>query len=129
MLELYHRGGPLFMGFITLILAVILGITIIYTLSILKNRIDTPQKFIKKISHVKAIGLFALIIGILGQLISLFSAFRAIEIGAVKATPSLISSGFQISMITTIYGILIYLVSLCIWHGLKRLLERPGKSL
>ena len=111
------------MGFLTLLLAIILGVTLRFTLSILKDRIDNPQKSVKMIGYVKAIGLFALIVGILGQLISLFSAFRAIEIGAVKATPSLISSGFQVSMITTLYGILIYALSVIIWYSLKRFID------
>jgi len=63
---------------------------------------------------VKSFGSFALVTGILGQLIGLFSAFQAIaEIGAVS--PAMLAGGLKVSMITTIYGVVIFLIAYMIW--------------
>ena len=47
------------------------------------RKINNSEQTLRKINTVKSLGIFALIIGILGQLIGLFSAFRAIRFGEV----------------------------------------------
>ena len=60
---------------------------------------------------VKEIGLLALALGILGQLIGLMGAFEGIEaMGGVSQ--SILVGGLKVSSITSIYGLLIYIVSL-----------------
>ena len=76
-----------------------------------------PDNIKSKIGYIKSIGLFAMVIGILGQLIGLFEAFQAIEqMGGV--TPEMLAGGIKVSMITTLYGITIYVISFLIWLGL-----------
>lgn len=67
-----------------------------------------------QISHIKSIGLFAMIVGVLGQLIGLYSAFAAIEqMGSIA--PALLAGGLKVSMITTLYGAIIYMISYLVW--------------
>lgn len=62
---------------------------------------------------VKEIGLLALALGILGQLIGLMGAFEGIEaMGGVSQ--SILVGGLKVSSITSIYGLLIYIVSLIV---------------
>jgi len=59
---------------------------------------------------VREFGLLALTIGILGQLIGLYSGFMAIEsIGNIS--PVILMSGLQVSMITTFYGLIGFVIS------------------
>jgi hypothetical protein len=123
MMELYYMGGPLFMGILTLILIAMLAVSIINGLPVLKNESKTDNDRIK-ISYIKSVGLFALIIGILGQLIGLYQAFMGIEaMGSVSST--MLAGGLKISMITTLYGFLIYVLSYLIWFGLSFSLRNP----
>lgn len=63
---------------------------------------------------IKSIGLLAMITGIFGQLIGLFDAFKIIEqMGTVA--PSMLMGGLKVSMITTLYGVFIYIISYLIW--------------
>lgn len=55
-----------------------------------------------------------MIIGILGQLIGLMEAFSAIE-RAGDVSPAILAGGLKVSMITTLYGIFIYMLSIIIW--------------
>jgi biopolymer transport protein ExbB/TolQ len=64
-----------------------------------------------------------MITGILGQLIGLYSAFRAIE-QAGDISPALVFGGIKVSMITTFYGIFIYLLSLLLWFVVSLVLDR-----
>ena len=63
--------------------------------------------------------------GILGQLIGLYSAFSAIE-RAMDISPAIMMGGLKVSMITTLYGILIYLTAILIWFVLDLLASRKA---
>ncbi|WP_350216827.1 MotA/TolQ/ExbB proton channel family protein [Ekhidna sp.] len=52
-----------------------------------------------------------LITGVLGQLIGLFSSFEAIQ-QMESVSPAILAGGLKVSMITTIYGSVIYIIAL-----------------
>lgn len=101
--QLFYEGGIYFMIPSLLLLIFIL---ILITKGVLNlNKEDT-----KTISLISSIGLFALIWGILGQLLGLFQAFDYIQIsGEVPAT--VLAGGIKVSMISTIFGMIIFLIS------------------
>lgn len=100
MIELFQMGGMLFMS----ILTIELGVVVYFVVQgILNNESNT--------SKIKSAGLLAAMSGILGQLIGLFDAFQAIQIvGTVS--PAILAAGLKVSMITTIYGVIIYLIAI-----------------
>ena len=78
---------------------------------------------LRKLKTGGSIGLFAMITGILGQLIGLYMAFNTIEqVGDVS--PALLFQGFKVSMVCTIYGILIYLLSILLWFITSSIVDR-----
>ncbi len=94
MLDYFYMGGPLFMGMLTLIFIALV------VAAVLKK-------------DVKEIGLLALALGILGQLIGLMGAFEGIE-AMGEVSQSILVGGLKVSSITSIYGLLIYIVSLIV---------------
>jgi hypothetical protein len=77
------------------------------------------------------IGLFALITGLLGQMVGLYAMFDAIEQIAQKGEeiiPSLVFGGIRVTMIVTFYGILIYLFSLLLWFVASVMIEKKFKQ-
>ena len=106
MIELFKMGGPLFMGILTLQFAGMVFFAIRY--------VAAKEKTDKDLDLVKSMGLFAMITGILGQLIGLFSAFEAIqEMGSVS--PAMLAGGLKVSMISTLYGMTIFLFAYILW--------------
>ncbi len=91
---------------------------------ILKKEFDYA-KLKSRLKHIKTIGTFALVTGILGQLIGFYGAFEAIET-AGDISPSLLMGGLKVSMITTLYGFFIYLFSLLVWFIMDLII--PKKS-
>ena len=68
---------------------------------------------------IKEVGLLALSFGILGQVIGLYSAFKAIEqMGQVSQ--EMVVGGLKVSSVTTMYGLIIYILSLIL-----RLINKP----
>ncbi|MEQ9285989.1 MAG: MotA/TolQ/ExbB proton channel family protein [Cyclobacteriaceae bacterium] len=117
MLELFWMGGSLFMGILTIIFIAVVVVSILSSLTVYKSDIQ-KEEAVRKIDYIKQVGLFALVVGILGQLIGLFEAFKAIEqMGNVS--PAMLAGGIKVSMITTLYGFFIYIVSVLIWFGLS----------
>ena len=124
MKDLFNMGGALFMGILTTLLVIMLATAVYFFVRIISGKAADQSDFSHKLTYVKSVGLFTMITGILGQLIGLLEAFKAIErVGDIS--PAMLAGGLKVSMITTLYGILIYLISILIWflldllHGKK----------
>ena len=82
---------------------------------------------LRRFGYGKSMGLFTLVTGIVGQMIGLYSMFSAIEEVSAKGEeviPSLVFGGIKVTMIVTIYGMLIYLFSLLLWFLSSTLIEK-----
>lgn len=121
MKDLFYQGGPLFMGVLSILFIVMIAF---FAYSIFKydNGVNKEQA-LRNISNVKSIGLFALVFGILGQLIGLYTGLSVIE-QAGNISPSLLSQGIKISMISTMYGLLIFAVSIVLSLVSNIMIER-----
>lgn len=111
MTKLFNEGGPLFMGILTIVFLVLIVISVYAYL----NKQKTEEKE-RNLSLIRGVGLFALVTGILGQLIGLYDAFSAIQ-GMGSVSPAMLAGGLRVSMITTLYGVVIFIVSLLIWFA------------
>ena len=125
MKHLFYSGGPLIMGAITVILIVMIAWAIYHFLPVLTNKETDLAKALSRLKYVKTIGTFGMVSGILGQLIGLYQVFSVLEaVGDISQ--SLISGGLKVSLIPSIYGLLIFLLSLLFWmvfdyHVVKKL--------
>lgn len=112
------------MGTLTLIFFVLIVVSLFAAVFIAKNKDDEENKIKNLLSYIKNIGLFGLVFGIFGQLIGLYMAFDTIQdIGNIS--PAMLAGGLKVSMITTLYGMVIFLFANLFWFGLK--LFRSGK--
>jgi hypothetical protein len=113
MTDLFYMGGPLFMGILTVILFAVLATT---ALLFLKESSELPRGI--SVELVKELGIFGLVTGIFSQFLGLYEAFNAIEqMGTVSQ--SMLVGGLKVSSITTIYGLLIFIVAWLLYFGLK----------
>jgi hypothetical protein len=94
MKNLFYMGGPLFMGILTALLIVLVAWTVYHFLPVFFKKEKNFAKTRSQLKQIKTIGTFALI---------------------TSVAPALLMGGLKVSMITTIYGILIFLFSLLIW--------------
>jgi hypothetical protein len=114
MKNLFYMGGPLFMSILTILFVVMCAWIVYHFVLSFNPSKQSKDKSLLLLEYGKSIGLFALITGIFGQLIGLYSAFSAIE-QAGSVSPAMVYSGLKVSMVTTFYGIFIYLTSLILW--------------
>jgi len=113
MIDLFYMGGPLFMGILTIILITAVAVAVYIFVQGGKENGKTPS-----VTLVKEIGIFGLVFGIFGQFLGLYQAFSAIEqMGSVS--PALLAGGLKVSAITTLYGMIIFVISWLLYFGLK----------
>ncbi len=102
------------MGILTIILFVIIIIALFNLFLILKRDYKNLDETRRKLGYIKSLGLFALVTGMLGQMVGLYSAFGVIEnVGDVST--GLLAGGLKVSLISPLYGGLIFLISYLLW--------------
>lgn len=111
------------MSILSILLIVVVVWIIYHFIKYAGSSAHNKEEALRKIKYGRSIGLFALITGILGQLIGLFMAFATIEkIGDIS--PPIMMGGIKVSMIPTLYGISIYLISLLLWFVTSIIIEK-----
>ena len=87
----------------------------IWLLTLKLKKAEINKKYLDLILFL---GSFALIFGIFGQVLGLYSAAGAIQ-QAGEISPSLIWGGFKVSLIAPIMGFMVLLVSSIMWFILR----------
>ncbi|AUP80385.1 MotA/TolQ/ExbB proton channel family protein [Flavivirga eckloniae] len=123
--DLFFMGGPIFMSILTILLIILCAWIIYHLFVFFKIKQLNKDKCLRLIKYGKSIGLFALIIGIFAQLIGFYQAFSAIE-KASDISPAMVYAGIKTSMVSTLYGILIYLFSIMLWFVASIIIERKS---
>jgi len=123
MKDLFFMGGPGFMSVLTLLLIFMVAWMVYHFIAFFNSQQPNLEKGLRKMRYGKSIGLFAMIIGILGQLIGMYYAFSAIE-QASDISPALVYGGLKVSMIAPLYGMFIYLLSILLWFVSSNLIEK-----
>lgn len=123
MKSLFFMGGTLFMSILTILFVIMIAWFLYHLIAVYNFRQLSPETVLRRFGYGKSIGLFAMITGIFGQLIGFYEAFSVIE-HAVDISPGMLYGGIKVSMITTLYGISIYLISLMIWFLASIVIER-----
>lgn len=97
-------------------------------LSFYNYKSSSHKDVLKKISYGRSIGLFALVFGIFAHLIGFYHAFARLE-EVSHIAPSVLYAGLKVSLITTIYGVLIYLISLLLWFVFSAIVMKRASRL
>jgi biopolymer transport protein ExbB/TolQ len=106
MFKLFSEGGPLAMSMLSLIFFTLLTV---FVMSLIKK--GEEKQLNQSLQWLKSIGTLGLVVGIFFQLIGLYTAFSIIEVSQ-GISPSILAGGLKISLITTLYGLLIYSIYL-----------------
>ena len=114
MFNLFQLGGTLFMGILTIMLFIVVALFFYFLFLISRKEYKDLDQTIKRLKFIKTTGIYALVTGILGQMIGLYSAFSHIE-AAEDVAPGILAGGLKVSMIPTMYGMIIFLISYLLW--------------
>ena len=111
------------MGLLSIVLLAILVISVMASKSAIDNESTDTEKHKSKLGYIKSLGLFAFVLGMLGQFLGLFQAFSIIGSG-LEISPAIMAQGVKVSMVTSIYGMIVFLIAYLLWFVVKTLAAR-----
>ena len=115
MIDFLIEGGLVFTLPMTLIFFINIALGVRCYIFLNANRFKDTFDAQKAISTVKYVATIVLTLGILGQVIGLYEAFKVISQGNFEITPQLMAGGIRVSSITTILGLSYFIVSYAIF--------------
>ena len=119
LIETYKTGGPFFMFIITL-----LGLSMFFFAVKSGIRIFMKKDYSGKgLDFILMFGSLSFILGLLGQAIGMFQAFEVIQ-EAGDISPSLVAGGLRVSMITPLYGIFYFILSIPVWVIFREIVKK-----
>ena len=107
------------MGTLSLLFLVILSLSVIACRLALKSTTNFGERIMKLSGYIRSVALFTLVFGIFGQIMGLLDIFDYLAHQNSETAPAILAKGIKISCGTTLYGMVIYLVSFLITLGLK----------
>lgn len=113
-MELFYRGGPLFMSLVSLAGLLAFGLIVYILIDMAKGKSVSKST----LKNIPIAGSLAFVLGILGQAIGLYDAMGAIQ-AAGDVSPALVAGGFQVSMIAPLYGLVIFVLTLIIYLAIN----------
>lgn len=119
MVTYFIEGGKWFMGTLSILFLIILSLSVIAGTLAIKSTSTNTDKIRNLISYIKSLALFTLICAIFFQIIGLVDIFDYLANKDSQLAASILAKAIKITFWSTIYGIIIYLVSILITLGLK----------
>ena len=71
-------------------------------------------------------GSLAFLLGILGQVIGVFEALKALETMRQDVSPAMIAGGLKVSFLAPLYGFALFLISGIVWFIFRNLLNKES---
>ena len=113
--SLHIEGGPPYMFPLLLLFVLNIGIFIYILITMIQKKPFNP----KWLEAIKQIGGLAAAYGTFGTLIGLFFAFDALEALEVMIPLQVIMGGLKVALVTVLYGLIIFCLSLLAYIILK----------
>ena len=123
----FIAGGYEFMSVLSLELIIAAAWIIYQFVKGYNSKQPNREKILRMIGYGKSMGLFALVTGFLGQMIGLIAMFEAIRGATQNAEvikPHLVYDGIGVTMISSTYGVLIFLFSMILWFIASFIIEK-----
>lgn len=118
------EGGIVFMSILTLLFLLILGLSVFTAISVFRSTRSNPEKAKNLIGHIKSVALFTLAFAVFSQILGLVDIFGYLANKDANLASSILARGIKITFNPTMYGLVIYLMSILITLGLKFQMSR-----
>ncbi len=112
------------MSILTLLFLIIIGLATVAGISLFNPSNLNSDKAKYLLRMIWSVALFTLTFGILSQILGLINVFSYLENENAKIASSVLAKGIKLTFHPTLYGLLIYLVSILIALGLHIQVKR-----
>jgi len=125
MTEFIMEGG--YSMYVLLVVAVV-AIVLALRAGLRVSRLSGPDPRVE--SGVDAVlfwGAYAVVLGVLGTVVGIYQAAGAIE-QAREIAPGVIWGGIGVALTTTIFGLVLFALSLLVWYALRTAYRRRSRA-
>jgi len=127
MIEFFQNGGPM-MWLLLIIAFLIIFLTSKKTIQLFSKQ-DLPEPVLENgINAIIFWGSIAAVLGFFAHYLGIYNAMQAIA-KATAVSPAIIASGYSVSLITILSGLILFIISAIIWFILRWRYRRLVKSL
>lgn len=120
MLNLFVEGGVEYMFTITLLLLIVLVLAGVAAYKYFA-RLPVSRRLVESIRQV---GMLALVWGIFSTVLAFFQALRALSELEDPLPFNVIMGGLKVALITSLYGMVVFLMALSFFIGLQFLMKK-----
>jgi biopolymer transport protein ExbB/TolQ len=99
----------------TLIFLINIALAVRAFIFINNDRFDNSAAAMRAVDTIKYLGVIVLTLGILGQVIGLYEAFKVIEQMGEEISANLLAGGLKVSSVTTLLGLSYFVLSYASW--------------
>ncbi len=124
MTQFLIEGGIVFMSILTLLFLLILGLSVFAGISVFRSTCINLEKAKNLIGHIKSVALFTLVFAVFSQILGLIDIFGYLADKDANVASSILAKGIKLTFHPTMYGLIIYLISILITVGLKFQINR-----
>ena len=122
MTKFFLMGGPTWMSILTILLVITTTWIIYHFISSYHPQAD-HAKLLRGIEYGKSMGLFTMVSGFLAQMIGLINMFSVIK-DHPDIESHMIYDAIYVTMISAMYGVIIYLFTLLLWFITRLIIEK-----
>ncbi|MBC8377002.1 MAG: hypothetical protein H8E26_13230 [FCB group bacterium] len=119
MFNWFHSGGIFMWLILVFFIAAVFIATRVYG-NIKKKSVGKATLDLKTLL---VLGVSSMALGVIGQLLGIYAALGAIIV-ATDISPAIVLEGFRIASVSTVFGTVLFLVTMLIWFGLREYLFR-----
>ena len=117
MISFYIDGG-IGMHFFLIIAVIIVYLTIKRVIELTGGQEIDPRQFSHSVNGILFWGVISVVLGFLWHYLGLYSAMGAISV-ARDISPAIAAKGYQVSLITILTGMVLFIISAVIWYILR----------
>jgi biopolymer transport protein ExbB/TolQ len=122
MFSLFLAGGS-FMWLLLVILLVVVVLAITKGAQLFSNKEKNIKKLENGVNAILFWGIYGVVVGLFAHFLGILYAMEAIK-RAADISPAIVAGGYSISLLTILFGLIIFMIAAIIWFIYKSVLAR-----
>ncbi len=122
MLYYFQAGGP-FMWLLLVMLIIVLVLSIVRGMQVFSTKEKNKKQLENGINSILFWGGYSVVVGFFAHFLGIMYAMQAIQ-AASDISPAIVAGGYSISLITILFGLIVFMIAALIWFVLRVFVNR-----
>lgn len=119
----YFQAGGIFMWLLLALLIVVLALSVVRALQIFSSKEKNKKQLESGVNSILFWGAYSVVVGFFAHFLGIMYAMNAIQ-AASDISPAIVAGGYSVSLITILFGLIIFMIAALIWFVLRVFVNR-----